>query len=86
MKDLLTLATFAITALCFAMFIAVMKPPTPILAPRKLAHCTMPNSAALACGSEPRWSYFTDRSSSQSVFELPRAASSGPTVERKRMT
>ena len=87
MKDVLSLVTFAIAALCFAVFVATVKPLSGVVAPSKPEHCMMASSGALGCGSEWRWSYFTGRRSSRSILsELPSVASSGPTVERKLTT
>jgi hypothetical protein len=86
MKNVLSLVTFAIAALCFAVFVATVKPLSGVVAPSKPENCIMASSDALGCGSEWRWSYFTGRRSSRSVSELPSVASSGPTVEWKLAT
>jgi hypothetical protein len=86
MKNVLSIVTFAIAALCFAVFIAKVKPLSMVLAPSKPTHCIMASSGTTGCDSESRWSYFTGRRSSRSISGLPSVASSGPTVERKLTT
>jgi hypothetical protein len=54
MKDVLSLVTFVMGALCFAVFLTTVKPDalSAVPAPRKPVHCKMPASGALGCGSE----------------------------------
>ena len=86
MKDVLSLVTFAIAALCFAVFVAMVRPLSAALTPSEPASCIMASSGTPGCGSKWRWSNSTGRSSSRSIFELPGVASSGPTAERKFAT
>jgi hypothetical protein len=86
MKDVLSLVTFAIIALCFAVFVATVRPLSAGPALGNPANCMMASSGAPGCGSEWRWWHFTGWGSSRSVSELPSAASSGPTVERELTT
>jgi hypothetical protein len=86
MRDVLCLVTLVIAALCFAVFVAMVKPASAVLAPSQPANCIMASSGTPGCGRRWRWSYFTGRSSSQSISELPSVASSVPTAERKLTT
>jgi hypothetical protein len=86
MEDVLSLVTFAITALCFAVFVATVKPLSAVPAPSNPANCTMASSGTPGCGSEWRWSDFAGRRRSRSISELRSVASSSPTVERKLTT
>jgi len=55
MKDVLTVATFVMAALCFAMFLITVKP-DPLSAvpqPDKLAHCKIAVSREPVCRNEP---------------------------------
>jgi len=55
MKHVLTVATFVMGALCFAMLLITVKP-DPLSAvpqPGKLAHCKMAASREPVCSSEP---------------------------------
>lgn len=83
MKDVLSLVTLAITALCLAMFVAMVKPLSAVLPPSEPANCIMASSGTPGCGSKRRGAYFTGRGSSQSISELPSSASSDPTIEPK---
>ena len=54
-KHTLTVVTFVVGALCFAMFMITVKP-DPLSAvpqPGKLAHCKMAASREPVCSSEP---------------------------------
>ena len=55
MKDVLSVVTFAMGALCFAIFLLTMKPDglISVKAPRKPAQCKMPASLSPACRTEP---------------------------------
>jgi hypothetical protein len=86
MKDVLSLLTLTIAALCFAVFVAMVKPLSAVLAPSEPANCIMASSAAPACDSKRRGPYFTGRSGSRSISELPSNVSSDPTIERKSPT
>ena len=86
MKDVLSLVTIAIIALCFAAFVATVRPLSAGPALGNPANCMMASSGAPGCGSEWRWWHFTGWGSSRSGSELPSAASSGPTVERELTT
>ena len=57
MKHILTVVTFFMGALCFAMFLITVKP-DPLSAvppPGKPAHCEMAVSRESVCRSEPEW-------------------------------
>jgi hypothetical protein len=86
MKDVLSLVMFAITALCFAVFVATVRPLSAGMAPNKPADCIMATPDALGCGSKWRWSHFNGWRSSQSISRLPDIASSGMSAERKLTT
>ena len=55
MKDVLTVATFVMGALCFAMFLITVKPGplSAVPTPGKLAHCKMVVSREPVCRNEP---------------------------------
>ena len=79
MKDVLSLVTFTIVALCPAVFVAV-RSPSADLAAHESPHCIMASSGAPGFDFEWRWSYFTGWRSSRSISEL--LASSGSTIHR----
>ena len=57
MNDILTVVTFVMGALCFAMFLITVKPDPLSAVPTrgKPAHCKMAVSREPVCRSEPQW-------------------------------
>jgi hypothetical protein len=57
MKDVLSVITFVMGALCFAVFLITLKPDalSAVMAPRQSGHRKMPASLAPGCRSEPEW-------------------------------
>ena len=87
MKDVLSLVTFAITALCFAVFVATVRPPSAGPALSNPANCIMASSGAPGCGSEWRWLAFRQAGAVRDRHPNFRALLwSGPTIERKLTT
>jgi hypothetical protein len=80
MKDVLSLVAFTIVALCPAVLVAAVRPPSADLAANESPHCIMASSGAPGFDFEWRWSYFTGWRSSRSISEL--LASSGSTIHR----
>jgi hypothetical protein len=80
MKDVLSLVTFTIVALCPAVFVVAVRPPSADLAAHESPHCIMASSGAPGFDFEWRCSYFTGWRSSRSISEL--LASSGSTIHR----
>jgi hypothetical protein len=80
MKDVLSLVTFTIVALCPAVFGVAVRPPSADLAANESPYCIVASSGAPGFDFEWRWSYFTGWRSSRSISEL--LASSGSTIHR----
>ena len=57
MKDVLTVVTLIMGALCFAMFLITLKPDalSAVLSPGKPAHCKLAISRKPVCRSESEW-------------------------------
>jgi hypothetical protein len=57
MKHILTVVTFVVGALCFAMFLITVKldPISAVPPPGKSAHCKLAVSREPVCRSEPEW-------------------------------
>lgn len=57
MKHVLTVVTFVMGALCFAMFLITVKPDplTAVPSPGKPAHCKVAVSREPVCRIEPEW-------------------------------
>ena len=57
MKDVLSVVTFIMGALCFAMFLITLKPDALNAVPSsgKPAHCKLAVSREPVCRSEPEW-------------------------------
>ena len=57
MKDVLSVVTFVVGALCFVMFLNAWKPGSlsAVLSPGKPAHCKLAVSREPVCRSESEW-------------------------------
>ena len=57
MKDVLSVVTFVMVALCFVMFLNAWKPDSlsAVLAPGEPVHCKLVASRGPACRSELEW-------------------------------
>ena len=57
MKDVLSVVTFDMVALCFVVFLNVWKPDAlaAVMAASKPAHCKIAASGAPGCRSGPEW-------------------------------
>ena len=86
MKDILSLVTLAIVALCLVVFVATVKPHSGILAPSTPANCILASSGAPGCGSKWLGSHLTGGNSSRLTSKLSSSALSDPTIEPKLAT
>jgi hypothetical protein len=57
MQDVLSVVTFTMGALCFAMLLITVKPDahSAVTTPSKPSHCKMAVSREPVCRSEPEW-------------------------------